>query len=111
MRLRLALGADDALTEAPEGSGLSMCACLSERDARRLPLSDDVFRSLVVSQTDEPRVPQMVLQGPFNEFELTDEHRFQPPAIDHLLRGQACTPAPGFACGRFANGHAATLRG
>src|SRR6266545_4750501 len=37
----------------------------------------------------------MVFSGPFNEFELPDERRFQPAAIDHLLRGQPGTPASG----------------
>ena len=88
-----------------------MPCVIAKGDNRRLPLSDDVFWSLVVSETHEPRVPQMVLSGPFNEFELPHEHRFQPPAIDHFLRRQAGTQRPDFASGRFANGQAATLRG
>src|SRR6267378_3152594 len=81
------------LTEAPMGaSGCAPCV-LSNADTRRLPLSDDVVRSLVVSQTHEPRVTQMVLPGPFDEFELPHELRFQPAAIDHLLRRQAGTPS------------------
>src|ERR1700682_5167929 len=90
------------LTEAPMGWGVWMYAMRArQRDTRLLPLSDDVFRSLVVSETHEPRVPQMVLSGPFNEFELPHEHRFQPPAIDHFLRGQAGTPASGLRFGQI----------
>src|ERR1700680_3202178 len=90
------------LRETPVGGGVGCMPCvLATGDTRRLHLSDDVFRSLVVSETHEPRVPQMVISGPFNEFELPHEHRFQPPAIDHFLRGQAGTPASGLRFGQI----------
>src|SRR5438094_10313237 len=74
---------------------------LSSGDIRPLPLSDDVFRSRIVPQTHEPRVPQMVLPGPFDEFELPNDHWLQPAAIDHLLRGQAGTPPSGLRFGQI----------
>ena len=89
VRLRLSLRADNDVDRSAGGRGVWMYAMrvLTNADTRRLPLSDDVFRSLVVSETHEPRVPQMVLSGPFNEFELPHEHWFQPAAIHHFLRG------------------------
>src|SRR5882672_11607396 len=91
------------LTEAPMGASGGVPCVLSNADTHRLPLSDDVVRSLVVSQTHEPRVTQMVLPGPFDEFELPHELRFQPAAIDHLhlLRREAGTPSSGLRFGQI----------
>src|SRR5712691_12315588 len=101
------------LTEAPMGASRGVPCVLSNADARRLPLSDDVFRSLVVSQTHEPRVTQMVLPGPFHEFEPPHELRFQPAAIDLLLRRQAGTPSSGLRFGQireWTRGHLEKLK-
>ena len=57
VRLRLMFAPTMMLTEAPVGGGVWMYTIvIANGDTRRLPFSDDVFRSLVVSQTNEPCV-------------------------------------------------------
>ena len=53
------------LTESPVGAGDWMYAMrlLTNGDTRRLPISDDVFGSLVVYETHETSVTQRVLRG------------------------------------------------
>ena len=52
----------------------------------------DIAGSLVFTETDEPRVAQMTVAGPFEEFELSDQHRLQPTAVCHLRLRQSLSP-------------------
>src|ERR1700751_688409 len=54
-----------------------------------------VLGLLVVPERDEAAVPQVSVLSPFDKFKLSDELRFQPPAL-HL---------PACFSGRFAKGH------
>ena len=59
-----------------------------------VPLASRVAGPLVVPKRYEPRVAQVIIGSPFDEFKLTHEHGPEPPAVSHLRRGQALTPSP-----------------
>src|SRR6266852_503576 len=39
----------------------------------------------IVPESDEARVPQVVVRRPFGKLELAHQHRLQPAAFDHLV--------------------------
>ena len=51
------------------------------------------LRVLVLAQAHELRMPQVIVGCPFEELELTDEHRLQPLAFRHLRFRQALSPS------------------
>jgi len=61
-------------------------------------LAPDVSRVLVVAQGDEPGMAQVIVGGPLEKFELSDEYRLQPLALRHFGFRKALSPpaAPGF---------------
>ncbi len=47
-------------------------------------LSDNLLRRLVLAQSDELRVSEVVVTRPFEELELPDEYGLQPLTVGHL---------------------------
>ena len=45
------------------------------------------------SQPHEAGMPEVVVRGPFEELEQSDEGRFEPAAVGHLRRGKSLPPA------------------
>jgi hypothetical protein len=50
-------------------------------EGKLLLFPSHISGSLVFTQPNKIRVPQVILARPFNEFELSDQHRLQRPAV------------------------------
>src|SRR5688572_1911776 len=55
--------------------------------------ANDGRRVLVVAESDELRVTQVVVTRPLDELELPHQRRLQPATVRHLLRREPGTPA------------------
>lgn len=62
------------------------------QSAQPLSLSRDGWRVLVIAQGDELPMPEVMVAGPLEELEVTDENWLQPAAIGHLARCEARAP-------------------
>ena len=63
--------------------------CHNDADTlrRAAPSAPHVAGRLVLAQPDETGVTQVAIGRPLDELELAYQHRLQPPALCHLLRG------------------------
>ena len=61
---------------------------------RSVLLFHDILCRLVLAQTNEFRMAQMVIGGPLKKFELADEHWLQPHALGHLRLREPLAPSP-----------------
>src|SRR5262245_57903728 len=92
-------GRQEACPESRSCRGLRSVRGLKQpRWARLLP--DDVPGLPVLAQRDEPGMPEVVIRSPLEEFELTDEHRLEPPALGHLGLRQTLAPSPALRLGQ-----------
>src|SRR3954451_2945987 len=53
---------------------------------------NDLFRVFIVTECNEPGVPQVVCFGPVSVCNLRDQLRLQPSVVFHCLAGQSFTP-------------------
>ena len=47
------------------------------------------MRIIILSQSDELRVPQVPIRCPFNEFKLSNQLRFKPHTVFHFFLSQS----------------------
>jgi hypothetical protein len=66
-----------------------------------LRLTRDFSRVLIIPQRDERAVAQVTGIRPFEESNLTDQLRFHPSALLHLLHGERFSPSRRFLLGKI----------
>src|SRR5437588_147201 len=60
---------------------------------RKLRIAPHVTSFLILTQSNEPRMPQVCVGRPLDEFKLPNQLWFQPPALLHLFSREALAPA------------------
>ena len=78
--------------QEPTLAGSEMAAKVHFSARFRLPRH--ILRISILSKAYEMCVPQVVVWGPFEEFKLPCQHRLQPSALFHFLRGEPLPPPP-----------------
>ena len=68
---------------------------MNERRAYGLSFPRYVLGLLFVPERDEAAMTEVSILGPFDKFKLSDELRFQPPALRHLRSCQTGSPPAG----------------
>jgi hypothetical protein len=57
----------------------------------------NLIRFLVLAQTKECRVAQVIVRRPFDESNLRNQFGLEPLHLGHLIRGHAAAPVRGLA--------------
>ena len=64
--------------------------------------SPNVLRFPILAQSHGLAVPEVAVRRPFDELELPDELRLEPPTFHHFRGGQTCSPTSSPFPGKFA---------
>jgi hypothetical protein len=69
-----------------------------------LSFSPNVLRFPILAQSHKLAVPKVAVRRPFDELELPDELRLEPPTFHHFRGGQTCSPTPSLFLGQVREG-------
>src|SRR5438876_11395617 len=67
----------------------------------RLPFFNHLSRILILSQSHEFRMPQMVTLGPLQKFDLRHKFRPEPNVLFHVFSGQTLAPSWAMSLGQI----------